>query len=44
MKTIILVQHTEAEHHLNGCIGAWQDWNLTERGRGTADYVNHFID
>jgi probable phosphoglycerate mutase len=36
MKTIITVQHTEAEHHLNGCIGAWQDWRLTERGRDEA--------
>ena len=44
MKTIAPVQHTEAKHHLSGHIGAWQDWNLTECGRVTADYVNHFID
>ena len=36
MKDIILVQHTESEHHINGRIGAWQDWKLTEKGREEA--------
>ena len=43
MKTIILVQHTEAEHHLNGYIGAWQDWNLTERGREQAFRIGAWL-
>lgn len=43
MKTIILVQHTEAEHHLNGRIGAWQDWNLTERGREQAFRIGEWL-
>ena len=32
-KTIIMVQHTESQHHVNGMIGAWGDWELTERGK-----------
>ena len=32
-KTIITVQHTESEHHLNGHAGAWGNWSLTEKGR-----------
>ncbi len=43
MKTIILVQHTEAEHHLNGCIGAWQDWKLTEKGREQASRIGQWL-
>ena len=43
MKTLIMVQHTEAEHHLNGHIGAWQDWALTERGRGQAFRIGEWL-
>ncbi|MCR5566546.1 MAG: phosphoglycerate mutase family protein [Clostridiales bacterium] len=43
MKTIILVQHTEAEHHLNGRIGAWQDWNLTAHGREQAFRIGEWL-
>lgn len=32
-KTIITVQHTESQHHINGMIGAWGDWELTESGK-----------
>ncbi len=32
-KTIITVQHTESEHHLNGHAGAWGNWSLTANGR-----------
>lgn len=35
-KIIITVQHTESEHHTNGMIGAWGDWNLTQYGREQA--------
>ena len=43
MKIIILVQHTEAEHHVSGHIGAWQDWNLTERGREQALRIGEWL-
>lgn len=42
-KIIITVQHTEAEHHLNGRIGAWQDWELTERGREQAFMIGEWL-
>lgn len=35
-KTIILVQHTESQHHVNGMIGAWGNWELTEAGMAQA--------
>ena len=43
MKTIILVQHTESEHHINGHIGAWQDWNLTTKGRDQAFLIGEWL-
>jgi len=33
---IIAVQHTQAEHHLNGMVGGSSDWPLTELGREQA--------
>ena len=36
IRTIIFVQHTEAEHHLTGVIGANHDFSLTERGKQQA--------
>ncbi|WP_333863583.1 histidine phosphatase family protein [Sphingobacterium sp.] len=36
-KTIITVQHPESIHHLNGMIGSWTDWKLTELGRQQAE-------
>ena len=44
MKTILTVQHTEAEHHINGRIGAWQDWALTERGREQAFRIGQWLE
>lgn len=35
-KTILMVQHTESQHHVNGMIGAWGDWELTQRGKRQA--------
>ena len=35
-KTIITVQHTESEHHLNGHAGAWGNRPLTEKGHQQA--------
>lgn len=43
MKDIILVQHTESEHHINGRIGAWQDWKLTEKGREEALRIGEWL-
>ena len=33
MKNIITIQHTEAVHHINGMVGSWTDWALTNTGR-----------
>ena len=38
-----MVQHTESEHHVNGMIGAWGDWELTERGREEAFEVGKWL-
>ncbi len=42
-KTIITVQHTESEHHVNRHAGAWGDWSLTERGRSQAYEVGKWL-
>ena len=39
MKTIFTVQHTQSEHHTNGMVGSWTDWNLTEEGKKQADRI-----
>lgn len=39
MKDIITVQHTESLHHVNGMVGSWTDWELTEFGREQADRI-----
>lgn len=43
MKTIILIQHTESEHHINSHIGAWREWNLTSRGREQAFRIGEWL-
>lgn len=42
-KTIIMVQHTESQHHTNGMIGAWGDWELTERGKEQAYEIGKWL-
>lgn len=42
-KTIMMVQHTESQHHINGMIGAWGDWELTERGKKQAYEVGKWL-
>lgn len=42
-KTIITVQHTESLHHINGMIGAWGDWELTEYGRKQAYEIGRWL-
>ena len=32
MKTIITIQHTQSVHHINGMVGSWTDWELSELG------------
>lgn len=32
-KVIYTVQHTQSEHHVNGYVDAWGNWNLTELGK-----------
>ena len=39
MKTIITIQHTQAEHHLNGMVGSWTDWPLTALGLQQAERI-----
>ena len=42
-KLIMMVQHTESEHHVNGHIGAWGEWDLTEMGRQQAFEVGKWL-
>ena len=39
MKTIFTVQHTQSEHHTNGMVGSWTNWNLTKLGKQQADQI-----
>lgn len=32
MKNIITIQHTQSIHHINGMVGSWTDWDLSELG------------
>lgn len=36
MKTIITIQHTQSLHHINGMVGSWTDWDLTDLGKEQA--------
>ena len=42
-KTILTVQHTESQHHVNGMIGAWGDWELTQKGRAQAMKIGEWL-
>ena len=39
MKSIFTVQHTQSEHHTNGMVGSWTDWNLTDLGKQQAERI-----
>ena len=39
MKHIITVQHTQSVHHMNGMVGSWTDWDLTDLGKSRADHI-----
>ena len=37
MKHFITVQHTQSLHHINGMVGSWTDWELSDLGKQQAD-------
>lgn len=39
MRTLYVVTHPEATHHLDGVVGGWFDSRLTERGMRQADAI-----
>lgn len=39
MKRIITIQHCQSEQHVNGMMGGWNDWELTELGREQAGRI-----
>ena len=39
MRTLYVVTHPEAEHHVSGLVGGWYDSGLTERGLRDAEPV-----
>ena len=39
MKSIITIQHTQSVHHINGMIGSWTDWELTDLGKVDAENI-----
>lgn len=39
MKTIITIQHTESLHHINGMVGSWTDWELSDLGKEQAENI-----
>ncbi len=42
-KIIYTVQHTQSEHHVNGYVGAWGNWNLTELGKEQAGKIGEWL-
>ena len=36
MKRIITIQHCQSQQHVNGMMGGWNDWELTDLGREQA--------
>ena len=39
MKSIITIQHTQSVHHINGMVGSWTDWELSELGVRQANRI-----
>ena len=39
MESLIVVQHCQSEHHVNGLVGGWTDTPLTELGKRQAHHV-----
>ena len=42
-KIIYTVQHTQSEHHVNGYVGAWGNWNLTDLGKAQAHKIGEWL-
>ena len=42
-KIIYTVQHTQSEHHVNGYVGAWGNWNLTNLGKEQAGKIGGWL-
>ena len=42
-KIIYTIQHTQSEHHVNGYIGAWGNWNLTDLGKEQAHKIGEWL-
>lgn len=43
MKTIITIQHTQSVHHINGMVGSWTDWELSELGVKQANRIGETL-
>lgn len=39
MKNIITIQHAQSLHHINGMIGSWTDWDLSDLGITQAENI-----
>jgi len=39
MKQIVTIQHTQSQQHVNGMMGSWTDWDLTELGIAQAKSI-----
>ena len=42
-KIVYTVQHTQSEHHVNGYVGAWGNWNLTDLGKEQARKIAEWL-
>ena len=42
-KIIYTVQHTQSDHHVNGYVGAWGNWNLTDLGKAQAHKIGEWL-
>ena len=43
MKRIITIQHPQSEQHINGMIGSWENWDLTENGIVQANNIGKHL-
>ena len=43
MKTIVTIQHTQSVHHINGMVGSWTDWELSELGVKQANRIGEIL-
>jgi probable phosphoglycerate mutase len=43
MKRVIAIQHTQSIHHVNGMVGSWTDWELSELGVRQAEAIGETL-